>query len=341
MIRGVKLSLFISIISVLVLAACGPAGPAGSAGLPGNPGNSGAPGNPGLPGPAGPEGPAGDDAVASSSGTAVLEAVGGSDVHAGDTVSIIGGGFASAEFVTFEWNWTPFEMALSRVVGCQDAKSIARNTSAANSTNPYCYDNGMRGNAKKLGSAVADKISGSIIHDFVVSATMPPGVYTVAGFGVDGSKASLVLNVKASRPPVSVSAGVESAKVPTGASITIHGPAKAGDTITVYGAGFHQGELVNIQLAWTLAEFDAAKERGCKDEKSIARNTSAANRTNPYCYDNGLKGQVQKIGSGTGDNVSGAFATSFTVPASMPAGVYSVRGMGTDNTTHTALVVTE
>ena len=81
----------------MVLAAC--AGPAGSAGLPGNPGaagNPGAPGNPGLPGPAGPEGPAGDDAAASS-GTAVLEAVGGSDVHAGDTVSIIGGGFASAE----------------------------------------------------------------------------------------------------------------------------------------------------------------------------------------------------------------------------------------------------
>ena len=340
MIKGVKLSLFISIISVLVLAAC--AGPAGASGLPGNPGaagNPGAPGNPGLAGAAGPQGPEGD-ASASSSNT-VLIAVGGSDVHAGDTVNIIGGGFASAEFVTFEWNWTAFEMALSTLVGCQDAKSIARNTSAANSTNPYCYDNGMRGNAKKLGSAVADKISGSISHDFVVSKTMPPGVYTVAGFGVDGSKATLVLNVKAPRPPTSISTGVESSKDPSGASITIFGTAKAGDNITVYGAGFHQGELVNLQIAWTLAEFDAAKVRGCKDAKSIARNTSAANSTNPYCYDNGLKGNVQKVGAGTGDNVSGAFATSFTVPANMPVGVYSIRGMGTDNTTHTVLVITE
>jgi len=339
MIRGVKLSLFISIISVFVLAAC--AGPAGASGLPGNPGaagNPGAPGNPGLSGAAGPEGPSGD---AASSSSTVLIAVGGSDVHAGDTVNVIGGGFASSEFVTFEWNWTAFEMALSTLVGCQDAKSIARNTSAANSTNPYCYDNGMRGNAKKLGSAVADKISGSISHDFVVAKTMPPGVYTVAGIGVDGSKATLVLNVKAPRPPTSISTGVESSKDPSGASITIFGTAKAGDTITVYGAGFHQGELVNLQLAWTLAEFDAAKERGCKDAKSIARNTSAANSTNPYCYDNGLKGNIQKIGSGTGDNVSGAFATSFTVPENMPVGVYSVRGMGTDNTTHTALVITE
>ena len=338
--RGMIVSLLVSIVSVLVLAACaGPAGAAGLPGVPGNPGNPGAPGNPGPAGAQGAEGPAGDEAAGSSS--AVLIAVAGSDVHAGDTVNVIGGGFTSSEFVTFEWNWTPFEMALSTLVGCQDAKSIARNTSAANSTNPYCYDNGMRGNAKKLGSAVADKISGSISHKFLVSATMPPGVYTVAGFGVDGSKASLVLNVKAPKAPVSVSAGVESVKVPTGASITILGSAKAGDKITVYGAGFHQGELVNIQLAWTAAEFAAAKVRGCKDAKSIARNTSAANSTNPYCYDNGLKGNVQKIGSGTGDSVSGAFATDFTVPANMPAGVYSVRGLGTDNTTHAALVITE
>ena len=338
--RGMIVSLLVSIVSVLVLAACaGPAGAPGLPGVPGNPGNPGAPGNPGPAGAQGTEGPAGDEAAGSSS--AVLIAVAGSDVHAGDTVNVIGGGFTSSEFVTFEWNWTAFEMALSTLVGCQDAKSIARNTSAANSTNPYCYDNGMRGNAKKLGSSVADKISGSISHKFVVSATMPPGVYTVAGFGVDGSKASLVLNVKAPKAPVSVSAGVESVKVPTGASITILGSAKAGDKITVYGAGFHQGELVNIQLAWTAAEFAAAKVRGCKDAKSIARNTSAANSTNPYCYDNGLKGNVQKIGSGTGDSVSGAFATDFTVPANMPAGVYSVRGLGTDNTTHAALVITE
>ena len=199
----------------------------------------------------------------------------------------------------------------------------------------------MRGNAKKLGSAVADKISGSITHSFDVSATMPPGLYTVSAFGVDGSNSSLVLNVHAPRPPKSVSAGVESVKDPTGASIIIHGPAKPGDSVTIYGAGFHVGELVNLQLAWTTAEFAAAKVRGCKDAKSIARNTSAANSTNPYCYDNGLKGNVQKLGSGTGDSVSGAFHTTFTVPANMPAGVYSVRGMGTDNTTHTALVITE
>ena len=338
--RGMIVSLLVSIVSVLVLAACaGPAGASGLPGVPGNPGNPGAAGNPGPTGPVGAAGADGSDAAGAS--TAVLHAVGGLDVHAGDSVSVIGGGFASSEFVTFEWGWTAFEMALSTLVGCQDAKSIARNTSAANSTNPYCYDNGMRGNAKKLGSAMSDKISGSLTHEFTVSATMPPGVYTVTAFGVDGSKAALVLNVSAPRAPKSVSAGVESVKEPTGASITIHGAAKAGDKITVYGAGFHSGELVNLQLAWTAKEFAAAKERGCKDAKSIARNTSAANSTNPYCYDNGLKGNVQKIGSGTGDSVSGAFATDFTVPANMPAGVYSVRGLGTDNTTHAALVVTE
>ena len=338
--RGMIISLLVSIVSVLVLAACaGPAGSPGLPGVPGNPGNPGAPGNPGPQGPSGPQGPAGDAAAAGS--TAVLHAVGGLDVHAGDSVSVVGGGFASAEFVTFEWGWTPFEMALAEILACQDAKSIARNTSKANSTNPYCYTNGMRGNAKKLGSAVADKITGSITHKFDVSATMPPGLYTVSAFGVDGTNSSLVLNVHAPRPPKSVSAGVESVKDPTGASIIIHGPAKPGDSVTIYGAGFHVGELVNLQLAWTTAEFAAAKVRGCKDAKSIARNTSAANSTNPYCYDNGLKGNVQKLGSGTGDSVSGAFHTTFTVPANMPAGVYSVRGMGTDNTTHTALVITE
>ena len=216
--------------------------------------------------------------------TAVLHAVGGLDVHAGDSVSVVGGGFASAEFVTFEWGWTPFEMALAEILACQDAKSIARNTSKANSTNPYCNTNGMRGNAKKLGSAVADKVSGSIEHTFDISATMPPGLYTVSAFGVDGSNSSLVLNVHAPRPPKSVSAGVESVKDPTGASIIIHGPAKPGDSVTIYGAGFHVGELVNLQLAWTTAEFAAAKVRGCKDAKSIARNTSAANSTNPVSY---------------------------------------------------------
>ena len=183
--RGMIVSLLVSVVSVLVLAACGPAGASGLPGVPGNPGNPGAAGNPGPTGPVGAAGADGSDAAGAS--TAVLHAVGGLDVHAGDSVSVIGGGFASSEFVTFEWGWTAFEMALSTLVGCQDAKSIARNTSAANSTNPYCYDNGLKGNVQKIGSGTGDSVSGAFATEFTVPATMPAGVYSVRGMGTDNT----------------------------------------------------------------------------------------------------------------------------------------------------------
>jgi len=84
----------------------GAAGPAGLPGAPGDPGNPGEPGNPGASGPAGADGKDGADGADGEDGTtqiAGIEVLGGGAVEATDgaaTIIIIGGGFASGEFIS-------------------------------------------------------------------------------------------------------------------------------------------------------------------------------------------------------------------------------------------------
>ena len=139
--------------------------------------------------------------------------------------------------------------------------------------------------------------------------------------------------------PVTIAENAPVAEVPFENTATIRGGSgTTGGTITIYGSGFTSAEYVSMRWAFTEAEYAAAKERGCKDAKSIARNTSAANSTNPYCYDSGIKGGGVKLDAATADTVSGAFTYTLKV-GTMPAGVFTLLATGSDGSRASASIV--
>ena len=182
----------------------GPQGPAGAPGLPGLSGNPGEPGAPGLPGLQGPEGAVGAaavvEAVAPPVPTAGAALVGGM-VPAGDTITVYGAGFGSAESIIVQWAWTAAEhIEAAGTRACKTAQTLDRHGGGSRPAadvkdsgdgwmDPYCFDSGLLATTK-ASTVVADAVTGAFSTSVSVPDTMPAGIYTLMALGVDGSVAS-------------------------------------------------------------------------------------------------------------------------------------------------------
>ena len=145
----------------------------------------------------------------------------------------------------------------------------------------------------------------SFLFALAYSLLLAGAAVNLVAKGADGSHATVPVAI-ASTGPVAEIPFENTARITGGTAAT-------GSTLVVHGSGFTSAEYVSMRWAFTEAEYAAAKERGCKDAKSIARNTSAANSTNPYCYDSGIKGGGVKLDAATADTVSGAFTYTLKV----------------------------
>lgn len=300
------------------IIACGPAGASGNPGepgLPGNPGNvgpaggqgaqgvqgePGAPGNPGNPGKAGKAGNPGNPGAVGPRGPkgpdVSLKAnvtVDSTQLYLDGGVTVMGSGFLKYEPVQVYLE----EGSSKPSLGTVDAGP---------------------GGAWILSVSNLGENAGVAKHS---AALLVGAAVNLVAKGADGSQASVPI-VISNKGPV--------AAIPFDNTAAISGgTAATGKTLTINGSGFNGAEYVSMRWAFTEAEYAAAKERGCKDAKSIARNTSAANSTNPYCYDSGIKGDGVKLDAATADTVSGAFTYTLKI-GTMPAGVFTLLATGSD-----------
>jgi hypothetical protein len=278
----------------------GPKGPQGEPGLPGNPGNPGAAGKAGNPGNPGALGPRGAQGPDVSLKANVT--VDSSQLYLDGGVTVMGSGFQKYE---------PVQVYLEE---------------GSNKPSLGTVDAGP-GGAWTLSVSNLGAGAGVAKHS---AALLAGGAVNLVGKGADGSQGTV---------PVTIAANAPVADVPFENTASISGGSAAtGGTLTIHGAGFTGAEYVSMRWAFTEAEYAAAKERGCKDEKSIARNTSAANSTNPYCYDSGIKGDGVKLDAATADRVSGAFSYTLSI-GTMPAGVFTLLATGSDGSRASAAIV--
>ena len=300
------------------IIACGPAGSSGNPGepgLPGNPGNvgpaggqgaqgvqgePGAPGNPGNPGKAGKAGNPGNPGAVGPRGQkgpdVSLKAnvtVDSTQLYLDGGVTVMGSGFLKYEPVQVYLE----EGSSKPSLGTVDAGP---------------------GGAWILSVSNLGENAGVAKHS---AALLVGAAVNLVAKGADGSQASV---------PVVISNKGPVAAIPFDNTAAISGgTAATGGTVTIHGSGFNGAEYVSMRWAFTEAEYAAAKARGCKDAKSIARNTSAANSTNPYCYDSGIKGDGVKLSAANADTVSGAFTYTLNI-GTMPAGVFTLLATGSD-----------
>jgi VCBS repeat-containing protein len=319
------ITLVVSVIMLFVFAAAC-AGAPGSAGLPGEPGNPGAPGNPGpsgvqgvqgdpgLPGNPGKPGNPGNPGKSGKPGNSGNPGPAG---PAGDSISP--GAAVTVSSQTFYLD-----------------SGVTIHGSGFGKYEPVTANIVLASSRPVLGKATADAGGAWSIQVDSVSAVSGLSVSTAAQTllvrGDDGSLASIPV-VIAAKAPVAAIPFENTATITGGTGIT-------GGTVTVYGSGFNGAEYVSMRWAFTEAEYAAAKARGCKDAKSIARNTSAANSTNPYCYDSGIKGDGVKLSAANADTVSGAFTYTLNI-GTMPAGVFTLLATGSDGSrASTSIIVT-
>ena len=310
-----------------LVIACGPAG------VSGNPGISGAPGNPGNVGPAGEQGaqgPQGDPGLPGNSGNPGKAGKAGNPGNPGAVgprgpkgpdvslkanvivdstqlyldggVTVMGSGFLKYEPVQVYLE----EGSNKRSLGTVDAGP---------------------GGAWTLSVSNLGQNAGVAKHS---ESLLAGAAVNLVAKGADGSHATVPVAI-ASTGPVAEIPFENTARITGGTAAT-------GSTLVVHGSGFTSAEYVSMRWAFTEAEYAAAKERGCKDAKSIARNTSAANSTNPYCYDSGIKGDGVKLDAATADTVSGAFTYTLKV-GTMPAGVFTLLATGSDGSRASASIV--
>ena len=309
------------------IIACGPAGASGISGdpgFPGSPGNvgptgeqgvqgvqgePGAPGNSGNPGKAGKAGNPGNPGAVGPRGPVgpdvSLKAnvtVDSTQLYLDGGVTVMGSGFLKYEPVQVYLE----EGSSKPSLGTVDAGP---------------------GGAWTLSVSNLGENAGVAKH---AKALLAGGAVNLVGKGADGSQSSVPVTISSKGPVVAVPFENTAA--------IIGGTAATGGTVTITGSGFNGAEYVSMRWAFTEAEYAAAKERGCKDAKSIARNTSAANSTNPYCYDSGIKGDGVKLDAATADTVSGAFSYTLKI-GTMPAGVFTLLATGSDGSRASAPIV--
>ena len=322
--RGHMLITLVVSVTMLFVFAAACAGSPGSPGLPGSPGNPGAPGNPG---PSGPQGPQGDPGLPGLSGNPGAPGNPGKSGNPGAPGNPGPKGPAG----------NVISPGAAVIVSSQTLYldgSVTIHGSGFGKYEPVTANIVLASSRPELGKTTADASGAWTITVAKVSSVSGLSVSTAAqtllARGDDGSLASV---------PVTIAANAPVAEVPFSntASIT-GGSAATGATLTIHGAGFTGAEYVSMRWAFTEAEYAAAKERGCKDEKSIARNTSAANSTNPYCYDSGIKGDGVKLDAANADRVSGAFAYTLKI-GTMPAGVFTLLATGSDGSRASAPIV--
>jgi hypothetical protein len=319
------ITLVVSVIMLFVFAAAC-AGAAGSPGLPGESGNPGAPGNPG---PSGIQGNQGDPGLPGNPGKAGNPGnpgkpgnpgAAGNPGPTGPAGNVISPGAAV--------------IVSSQTLYLDSGVTVSG--SGFGKYEPVTAQIDLGGSKPELGKTTADAAGAWSITVPSVGAisglSASTAAQTLLARGDDGGLATV---------PVTIAANAPVADVPFENTASISGGSAAtGGTLTIHGAGFTGAEYVSMRWAFTEAEYAAAKVRGCKDEKSIARNTSAANSTNPYCYDSGIKGDGVKLDAATADRVSGAFAYTLKI-GTMPAGVFTLLATGADGSrASTSIVVT-
>ena len=316
------ITLVVSVIMLFVFAAAC-AGAPGAPGLPGEPGNPGAPGNPG---PAGPQGPKGDPGLPGLSGNPGNPGAPGKPGAPGNPgnpgpTGPAGDVISPGAAVTVSGQLYLDSSATIHGSGFGKYEPVTANIDLGSSKPELGKTTADAGGAWSITVANLGAVSG---------LSVSTAAQTLLARGDDGSLASV---------PVTIAANAPVAEVPfeNTAAIT-GGSGTTGGTITIYGSGFTSAEYVSMRWAFTEAEYAAAKERGCKDAKSIARNTSAANSTNPYCYDSGIKGGGVKLDAATADTVSGAFTYTLKV-GTMPAGVFTLLATGSDGSRASASIV--
>jgi len=314
------------VVSVIMLfvfaAAC--AGAPGAAGLPGEPGNPGAPGNPG---------PAGSQGIQGDPGLPGLPGKPGNPGNPGKSGNPGSPGNPGARGPAGNVISPGAAVIVSSQTLYLDG-GVTIHGSGFGKYEPVTANIVLASSRPELGKTTADASGAWTITVAKVSSVSGLSASTAAQTllvrGDDGSLASVPVTI-ANKGPV--------AEVPfdNTASIT-GGAATTGGTLTITGSGFNGAEYVSMRWAFTEAEYAAAKERGCKDAKSIARNTSAANSTNPYCYDSGIKGDGVKLDAANADSVSGAFSYTLKI-GTMPAGVFTLLATGSDGSRASAAIV--
>ena len=307
--------------------ACGSAGAAGFSGEPGLPGH---PGNVGPAGGQGAQGPQGEPGVPGYSGNPGAAGKAGNSGNPG----AVGPRGAKGPNVSLKANVTVDSALLYldggvTVMGSGFLKYEPVQVyleEGSNKPSLGTVDAGP-GGAWTLSVSNLGANAGVAKHS---AALLAGGAVNLVAKGADGTHVTVPVAI-ANKGPV--------AEVPfdNTASIT-GGAATTGGTLTITGSGFNGAEYVSMRWAFTEAEYAAAKERGCKDAKSIARNTSAANSTNPYCYDSGIKGDGVKLDAANADSVSGAFSYTLKI-GTMPAGVFTLLATGSDGSRASAAIV--
>lgn len=291
-----------AVLSVLLIAACqgppgepgfpgnpgnvGPAGPPGPPGAPGEPGNPGNPGAPGLPGVAGPPGPPG--AAISPHASVFIDNTADSRpiVYLDRGLTVSGSGFLP---------WEPIEI----LINIDEENEAGIGFATANGSGVW--------------SLSVDEISQRSAIDRNRSLLTSADVLSLEAHGADGSIASIPVRFANSAPPAP-------GDVNLGASLQ-GGTVTHGSSVTIVGAGFEPGELVNLfvinAVGWLAGQPDEVQP-----EKSIG--SAIANNS----------GVIERTINVDQELPTGVTETWYSINP----GIYTVRAVGTDGSIATSIL---